>query len=97
MTAVRPTLDVETARRRVAAHGRWFHEIEVAPGVITPGEDSNRLKLPLLDELGLPGDAHGLRVLDLGCSDGFFSFEMEKRGAQVVAAEIGRASCRERV
>ncbi|MBP9143217.1 MAG: methyltransferase domain-containing protein [Thermoanaerobaculia bacterium] len=88
MTAVRPTLDVETARRRVAAHGRWFHEIEVAPGVITPGEDSNRLKLPLLDELGLPGDAHGLRVLDLGCSDGFFSFEMEKRGAQVVAADF---------
>ena len=88
MTAPRPLVDIETARRRVAAHGRWFHEIEVVPGVVTPGEDSNRLKLPLLDELGLPRDARGLRVLDLGCSDGFFSFEMEKRGASVVAVDF---------
>lgn len=88
MDGARAPVDVETARRRVAAHGRWFHEIEVAPGVVTPGEDSNRIKLPLLDELGLPRDARGLRVLDLGCSDGFFSFEMEKRGAQIVAADF---------
>ena len=56
--------------------------MELAPGVITPGEDSNRLKLPLLDEIGLPGDARGLRVLDVGCSDGYFAFEMERRGAK---------------
>ena len=79
---------LDNARRRVAEHGRWFHEIEVAPGVVTPGEDSNRLKLPLLDELALPQDASGLRVLDLGCSDGYFSFEMERRGASVVAVDF---------
>lgn len=72
----------------IAAHGRWFHEIELAPGVVTPGEDSNRLKLPILDGLGLPRDAAGLRVLDVGCSDGFFSFEMERRGGAVTAMDF---------
>ena len=72
----------------IAAHGRWFHEIELAPGVVTPGEDSNRLKLPILDGLGLPRDAAGLRVLDVGCSDGFFSFKMERRGVAVTAMDF---------
>ena len=80
--------DPETIRRRVAEHGRWFHEIELAPGIVTPGEDANRLKLPVLDELGLPQDARGLRVLDVGCSDGYFSFEMERRGAEVLAVDV---------
>lgn len=84
--------DAETIRRRIAAHGRWFHEIELAPGIVTPGEDSNRLKLPLLDELGLPPDARGLRVLDVGCSDGYFSFEMERRGAEVLAIDFVAAT-----
>lgn len=80
--------DPETIRRRIAAHGRWFHEIELAPGIVTPGEDANRLKLPVLDELGLPPDARGLAVLDVGCSDGYFAFEMEKRGAEVLAVDL---------
>ena len=74
--------------RLVAEHGRWWHEIELAPGLITPGDDSNRMKLPILDGLGFPPDMRGLRVLDIGCSDGFFSFEMEKRGASVVAIDF---------
>lgn len=81
-------MDRASIERLVAAHGRWFHEIELAPGIVTPGEDSNRLKLPILDELGLPRDAAGLRVLDVGCSDGFFSFEMERRGAAVTAMDF---------
>ncbi len=88
MTRIPPALEPEEIQRRVAQHGRWFHEIEVAPGILTPGEDSNRLKLPILDELGLPRDARGMRVLDIGCSDGFFSFELERRGASVVAMDF---------
>ena len=75
-------------RRLIAEHGRWWHEIEVAPGIITPGDDSNRMKLPILDELGLPGDLKGARALDIGCSDGFFSFELERRGADVLAIDF---------
>lgn len=80
--------DPETVRRLIREHGRWFHEIELAPGIVTPGDDSNRLKLPILDRLGLPADARGLRVLDVGCSDGYFAFEMERRGAEVVAVDF---------
>src|ERR1700719_4896601 len=81
-------MDRELIKRLVDEHGRWFHEIELAPGIVTPGEDSNRLKLPILDELGLPKNASDLRVLDIGCSDGFFSFEMERRGAAVTAGDF---------
>lgn len=75
-------------RQRIQQHGRWFHEIELAPGIVTPGEDSNRMKLPILERLGLPQDCRGLRVLDIGCSDGYFSFEMERRGAEVMAMDF---------
>ncbi|HEX2834290.1 MAG TPA: class I SAM-dependent methyltransferase [Thermoanaerobaculia bacterium] len=75
-------------RALIAQHGRWWHEIEVAPGIVTPGDDSNRSKLPILDALGLPRDMRGLRLLDIGCSDGYFSFEAERRGAEVVAIDF---------
>jgi tRNA (mo5U34)-methyltransferase len=80
--------DPDEIRRLVAAHGRWWHEIELAPGIVTPGDDSNRMKLPILDELGLPSDLTGVRALDVGCSDGFFSFELERRGASVLAIDF---------
>ncbi|HEX7422201.1 MAG TPA: methyltransferase domain-containing protein [Thermoanaerobaculia bacterium] len=80
--------DQAEIRRLIAEHGRWWHEIELAPGIVTPGDDSNRMKLPLLDSLGFPRDMSGKRALDIGCSDGFFSFEMERRGAQVIAVDF---------
>jgi tRNA (mo5U34)-methyltransferase len=46
------------------------------------------MKLPILDAIGLPAGMSGLRALDIGCSDGFFSFEMERRGASVVAIDF---------
>lgn len=80
--------DPEVIRQLVASHSRWWHEIELAPGIVTPGDDSNRMKLPILDSIGLRTDLSGLRVLDIGCSDGFFAFEAEKRGASVVAIDF---------
>ena len=80
--------DRAEVERLIAEHGRWWHEIELAPGIVTPGDDSNRMKLPILDELGLPKSLRGRRVLDIGCSDGFFSFEAEKRGADVMAIDF---------
>jgi tRNA (mo5U34)-methyltransferase len=81
------TTDREEIRRLIAEHGRWWHEIELAPGIVTPGDDSNRMKLPILDELGLPKNLSGRRALDIGCSD-FFSFELERRGAAVTAIDF---------
>jgi hypothetical protein len=40
-----------------------------------------------LDLFGLPLDLRGKRVLDVGAWDGWFSFECERRGAQVVAVD----------
>ncbi len=84
--------DPDEIRRRIAEQGRWWHEIELAPGIVTPGDDSNREKLPVLEELGLSSRLDGVRALDIGCSDGFFSFELEKRGAEVVAMDFVDAS-----
>jgi tRNA (mo5U34)-methyltransferase len=87
-TRGRPITDAATIRRLVEEHGRWWHEIELAPGIVTPGDDSNRMKLPILDGIGLPPSMDGMRALDIGCSDGYFSFEMERRGASVVAIDF---------
>ena len=61
----------------------WHHRIEVAPGVFTPGAQWTDA---LLLDIDLPEDLSGMRVLDLGARDGFFSFECEKRGATEVIA-----------
>lgn len=61
----------------------WFHSIELAPGVVTPGLDATRDRLDLLQ---IPADLRGRSVLDVGAWDGFFSFEAERRGAERVLA-----------
>ena len=66
----------------------WYHRIELAPGVVTPGCDDSPGKLAILDRLGFPRDCTGLRVLDVGTCDGFFAFEAERRGADVLAIDV---------
>ncbi len=70
---------------KISSVSNWFHRIEVAPGIFTPGSQDTE---GLLSHLKLPSDLSGLRVLDVGARDGAFSFECEKRGAaQVVALD----------
>jgi len=38
----------------------------------------------------LPADLSGRRALDVGTFDGFWAFELERRGAEVVAADLER-------
>jgi tRNA (mo5U34)-methyltransferase len=40
-----------------------------------------------LAQFPLPSDLHGKRALDIGAWDGWFSFELERRGAQVMAVD----------
>src|SRR3954469_14991055 len=64
---------------------RWYHAIELRPGLRTPGLDDPRERLGMLR---VPDDLSGRDVLDVGAWDGFFSFEAERRGARrVVAAD----------
>lgn len=71
-------------RQQVEAEKYWFHRQELLPGLVTPGwSDPAIEKLPFY---GMPDDLDGLRVLDIGCAEGFFSFEAERRGAAEVVA-----------
>jgi tRNA (mo5U34)-methyltransferase len=71
----------------------WYHSIELRPGITTPGRAAERNVLPYL---GLPEDLSGMSVLDIGCWDGFFSFECERRGAKrVVATDVWETLGRE--
>jgi SAM-dependent methyltransferase len=77
--------DPESARRRIADRD-WWHTIEVAPGVVTPGGWDLR---GTADALPWPGALAGLRCLDIGTMDGFWAFELERRGAgEVVATDV---------
>lgn len=71
-------------REQAAANPAWYHTIELAPGVVTDGYVDWRKKAARI----LPDDLSGLRALDVGTFDGFWAFEMEQRGAQVVAIDV---------
>ena len=63
----------------------WYHTIELAPGIVTPGWFDLR---PIVDQLPWP-DVRGKRCLDVGTADGFLAFELERRGAaEVVATDL---------
>jgi tRNA (mo5U34)-methyltransferase len=73
------------AREAIASTPLWYHTIDVAPGVSTPGVFDLR---PIVDRLPWP-DVEGKRCLDVGTYDGFLAFELERRGAaEVVATDI---------
>jgi SAM-dependent methyltransferase len=63
----------------------WYHTMELAPGVITPGWFDLR---PIVDRMPWP-DVSGKRCLDVGTYDGFLAFELERRGAkEVISIDI---------
>jgi len=66
----------------------WYHSFELPDGRIIEGWQSVDLLRARLERYSIPADLRGKRVLDIGCWDGWFSFEMERRGAEVVAADI---------
>lgn len=65
----------------------WYHRIKFSEAFTTPGVNDSPRELALLDSIGLPKSCAKLRVLDIGCADGFFSFEMERRGGDVTALD----------
>ncbi|MEM9271509.1 MAG: class I SAM-dependent methyltransferase [Cyanobacteria bacterium P01_F01_bin.143] len=83
-TPIKDPLQVQSLIESV---NHWYHKIELAPGIFTPGVRDCNDVLSTLDSLGLPKNCESFRVLDIGCRDGFFSFEMEARGAEVVAID----------
>jgi tRNA (mo5U34)-methyltransferase len=81
---VSPDIAVDPAAA-IAAVRRWYHCLEVAPGIVTPGLFDLR---PVVERMPWP-DVRGLRCLDVGTADGFLAFELERRGAaEVVALDL---------
>jgi tRNA (mo5U34)-methyltransferase len=81
-----PVLDAEgQALLERIATVEWYHSIDLGHGVTTPGLVDHRAQLPFY---GLPGSMVGMRVLDVGTYDGFWAFEFERRGAEVVGLDV---------
>jgi len=79
------------ARDAVRANPTWYHTIELAPGVVTPGQIDLRETAARI----LPADLSGKRALDIGTFDGFWAFELERRGAEVVAIDTDEITANE--
>ncbi|HEX8120660.1 MAG TPA: methyltransferase domain-containing protein [Solirubrobacteraceae bacterium] len=72
----------------IAANPRWYHTIDLGPQGVTPGMIDLRGVAPKV----LPASLAGRRALDVGTFDGFWAFEMERRGASdVVATDVAEA------
>jgi tRNA (mo5U34)-methyltransferase len=71
--------------------GPWFHNLHLPDGTQTcPGHplgDFPREKWRQL-EPHLPSDLSGWSCLDIGCNAGFYSFELARRGASVLAIDL---------
>jgi len=61
----------------------WYHTLDLGGGVVTVGMFDHR---PVIDKYLMPPNLSGMRCLDVGTMDGFWAFEMERRGADEVIA-----------
>jgi tRNA (mo5U34)-methyltransferase len=70
--------------------GPWFHNLHLPTGEQTapdhPLGDFPAFKWRQIAP-SLPPDLTGLRALDIGCNAGFYSFELARRGAHVLAVD----------
>jgi tRNA (mo5U34)-methyltransferase len=79
------TSEQTSGAERVEAYPFWYHTIDLPGGVTTPGEwdlreSAERIPWP---------NVRGLRCLDVGTFDGWWAFELERRGAaSVVATDV---------
>lgn len=65
----------------------WHHAFEIVPGVTTPGTSFIN-PAGVVSAYGVPDDLTGKRALDIGTFDGPYAFELERRGADVIAIDI---------
>jgi tRNA (mo5U34)-methyltransferase len=63
----------------------WYHTIDLPGGTTTAGVFDHR---DLVRYYGLPDDLSGRRALDVATADGFWAFELERRGASVTALDV---------
>ena len=65
----------------------WFHSIELPGGGVIKGLHSVEDLREKLNAFPIPGHLQGKRVLDVGAWTGWFTFELERRGAEAAAMD----------
>lgn len=73
---------------------KWYQSIPLGDGNSTVGEtgEAEHDKIAMMN---LPDDLSGKSVLDIGCSEGFYSFQFESRGAtKILAVDKHPDACR---
>ena len=83
----------QTRRRNdIARLGPWFHNLHLPDGVQTAAEHFIGGDFPTFKwrqiEASIPARLDGWRVLDVGCNAGFYSLELARRGATVLAIDV---------
>jgi tRNA (mo5U34)-methyltransferase len=64
----------------------WYHTFDLPDGSVTPGMFDHR---KVVRHLPMPASLEGRRCLDVAAADGFFSFELARRGAaEVVSVDL---------
>jgi tRNA (mo5U34)-methyltransferase len=89
MSKARDSAATSEVRKQIAgleALG-WYHSIQLPGGEVIPGLQTLEQLRKRIAQFPIPQDLRGKRVLDIGAWDGWFSFEMERRGAEVVAVD----------
>jgi len=81
--------DTEKVQQLVAQFNAlgWYHSIQLPNGEVTPGLQTPQQLRMRVRQFPIAEDLRGKRVLDIGAWDGWFSFEMERRGATVIAVD----------
>jgi tRNA (mo5U34)-methyltransferase len=67
--------------------GGWWHSFELPDGGLIQGVSELASQKMRIAQFPIPQDLTGKRVLDIGAWDGWFSLEMERRGAEVLAID----------
>ncbi|HWF08754.1 MAG TPA: methyltransferase domain-containing protein [Bryobacteraceae bacterium] len=73
-------------KREFEAKG-WWHSFDLPGGRHIDGVCTVDGLRKRLEQFPIPEDLRGARVLDIGAWDGWYTFEMERRGADVVAVD----------
>lgn len=63
----------------------WYHKVDLGGGIFTHGTYNMN---DYLKYFPMPYNLTGKTAIELGAAEGFFSFEMEKRGAEVIAVDL---------
>lgn len=82
---------METLQQEIEALKPWFHNLHLPDGIQTaPDHWLGNFPAFKWQEIAnyIPADLSGWRVLDVGCNAGFYSFELARRGADVLGIDV---------